>query len=106
MTDYDLRTENAVNVILDKFSKEIGLKNLKLIHLNDSKDKLNSNHDIHEHIGLDKIGKEGFRELLNRVKKLPIIMETPIDSKRDKYDNLKVVLELLDDNRKERRSRK
>ncbi|MFL6471082.1 MAG: deoxyribonuclease IV [Nitrososphaeraceae archaeon] len=105
---YDLRTENTVNETLDKFSMEVGLKNLKVIHLNDSKDKLNSNRDRHEHIGLGKIGKEGFRALLNHksVKKLPIIMETPIDSKRDNSDNLKVVLDLLDDNRKERRRKK
>ena len=97
---YDLRTENGVNETLDKFSSEIGMRNLKVIHLNDSKDKLNSNRDRHEHIGLGKIGKEGFRALLNykSVKRLPVIMETPIDSKRDNSDNLKVVLDLLDNN--------
>ena len=104
---YDLRTENAVNETLDRFSTEVGLNNLKVIHLNDSKDKLNSNRDRHEHIGLGKIGKEGFRALLNykSVKRLPIILETPIDSKRDNSDNLKVVLDLLN-NKKERRTRK
>src|ERR687887_600208 len=99
---YDLRTEDAVNETLDKFSTEVGLKNLKVIHLNDSKDKLNSNRDRHEHIGLGKIGKEGFRALLNHksVKNIPIIMETPIDSRRDNSGNLKIVLDLLDDNKK------
>ena len=58
---YDLRTENAVNETLDRLSKEIGLNNLKVIHLNDTKDKINSNRDRHEHIGLGMIGKEGFR---------------------------------------------
>lgn len=100
---YDLRTENSVSETLDKFSSEIGLKNLTVIHLNDSKDKLNSNRDRHEHIGLGKIGKEGFRVLLNHksVKRLPIIMETPIDNKRDNSYNLKVVLDLLDKNKSE-----
>jgi hypothetical protein len=53
------------------------------MHLNDSKDKLNSNRDRYEHIGLGKIGKEGFRALLKdkAMRKLPNIMETPIDSK-------------------------
>jgi endonuclease IV len=73
------------------------VKNLKLIHLNDSKDKLNSNQE--------KKDLEHY-STINQYKKLPIIMETPIDRERDNYDNLKVVLELLDDNRKERRSRK
>ena len=105
---YDLRTENAVNETLDNFNREVGLKYLKVIHLNDSNDKLNSNRDRHEHIGLGKIGKEGFRALLHHksVKKLPIIMETPIDSKRDNSDNLKVVLDLLDNNKKEKRKKK
>jgi deoxyribonuclease-4 len=94
---YDLRTKEGVNDTLDEFRSKIGLSNLKVIHLNDSKEDLNSNRDRHEHIGLGKIGKEGFREFLrhNAVRKLPIIMETPIDSRRDGPGNLKVVLDLL-----------
>jgi deoxyribonuclease IV len=94
---YDLRTKEGVNETLDEFRSKIGLSNLKVIHLNDSKEDLNSNRDRHEHIGLGKIGKEGSREFLrhNAVRKLPIIMETPIDSRRDGPGNLKVVLDLL-----------
>ena len=102
---YDLRTKESVNETLDKFKSKIGLRNLKVIHLNDSKDKLNSNRDRHEHIGIGKIGKEGFRELLkhNAIRKIPFIMETPIDRRRDDPDNLKVVLSLLDNNNNKRR---
>ena len=105
---YDLRTEDAINETLDKFKSEVGLKNLKVIHLNDSKDKLNSNRDRHEHIGLGKIGKEGFRELLKHkaVKRLPIIMETPVDKRRNDSDNLKVVLDLLNNNNEKGRRRR
>ena len=94
---YDLRTENNINDTLDQFNNEVGLKNLKLVHLNDSKDNLNSNRDRHEHIGLGNIGKDGFRALLNHkeIRKLPMIMETPVDKKRDDPDNLKAVLEIL-----------
>ena len=94
---YDLRTKEGVNETLHEFRSKIGLSNLKVIHLNDSKEDLNSNRDRHEHIGLGKIGKEGFREFLrhNAVRKLPIIMETPIDSRRDGPGNLKVDLDLL-----------
>jgi deoxyribonuclease IV len=104
---YDLRTKESVNETLDKFKSKIGLRNLKVIHLNDSKDKLNSNRDRHEHIGIGKIGKEGFRELLkhNAIRKIPFIMETPIDRRRDDPDNLKVVLSLLDNNNKRRRKK-
>ena len=43
------------------------------------------------------IGKEGFRELLKHsaIRKIPFIMETPIDIRRDNPDNLKVVLNLI-----------
>jgi deoxyribonuclease-4 len=94
---YDLRTKKGVNDTLDEFRSKIGLSNLKVIHLNDSKEDLNSNRDRHEHIGLGKIGKKGFREFLRHdaVRKLPIIMETPIDSRRDDLGNLKIVLDLL-----------
>ena len=34
------------------------------MHLNDSKDMLSSNRDRHEHIGLGKIGMQGFKEYL------------------------------------------
>jgi deoxyribonuclease-4 len=100
-----LRTKESVSETLDKFKSKIGLRNLKVIHLNDSKDKLNSNRDRHEHIGIGKIGKEGFRELLkhNAIRKIPFIMETPIDRRRDDADNLKVVLGLLDNNNKRRK---
>jgi deoxyribonuclease IV len=105
---YDLRTKEDVNETLDKFKSKIGLRNLKVIHLNDSKDKLNSNRDRHEHIGIGKIGKEGFRELLkhNAIRKLPFIMETPIDKRRNDSDNLEVVLNLLDNNKEKERSKK
>ena len=94
---YDLRTDDVVDDTLDKFNSEVGLKNLKVIHLNDSKDKLNSNRDRHEHIGLGKIGKKGLRALLKHkaVSRLPIIMETPIDGRRKDADNMRVVLDML-----------
>ena len=98
---YELRTKDGVSETLDKFKSEIGLKNLKLVHLNDSKDMVSSKRDRHEHIGLGKIGIQGFKELFTyeEVKKIPIIMETPLDKRRQNHDNLKVVLKLLNDNK-------
>ena len=94
---YDLRTEFGVNTTMDQFHKIIGLKELKMVHLNDSKDKINSNRDRHEHIGLGKIGEKGFRTLFKdmTIRKLPVIMETPNDEKRYDSDNLKVLLDLI-----------
>jgi len=94
---YDLRTNDKVYETFDIFNDQVGLKNLKLLHLNDSKGDFNSNRDLHEHIGLGKIGLDGFKSILNHnsINKVPMIMETPIDSKRDDFGNLKVVKSLI-----------
>jgi deoxyribonuclease IV len=94
---YDLRTEFGVNTTIDQFHKIIGLKELKMVHLNDSKDKINSNRDRHEHIGLGKIGEKGFRTLFKNmtIRKLPVIMETPNDERRYDSDNLKALLDFI-----------
>jgi deoxyribonuclease-4 len=93
---YDLRNEKAVNETLKLFDKIIGFSKLKVIHLNDSKGELGSHLDRHEHIGMGFIGEEGFRAILNHkvIRELPLILETPVDSKRDWLGNLKKVREL------------
>lgn len=93
----DLRKKAEVDKTLDKFDNIVGLKELKFIHLNDSKGPLGSNIDRHEHIGLGMIGAEGLAAFLNHraIRGLPVIMETPIDEKRGDEQNLKVVLGLV-----------
>jgi deoxyribonuclease IV len=94
---YDLRTKEDVDKILEKFKDIVGLKELKVVHLNDAKAGLGSNLDRHEHIGLGYIGIEGMAAFLDnpQIRTLPIIMETPIDTRRRDEQNLKVTLELL-----------
>ncbi len=94
---YDLRTEYGVNTTIDQFHNIIGLKELKMVHLNDSKGKINSHRDRHEHIGLGEMGEKGFRALFKHatIRKLPLIMETPNDERRHDSDNLKALLELI-----------
>jgi len=93
----DLRKKRDVEKMLSDFDSTVGLKQLRLLHLNDSKGELNSRIDRHEHIGLGKIGKAGFAALLQHesLRELPMIMETPVDKQRSDVDNLKVVLDLL-----------
>lgn len=93
---YDLRTEESLNATMQHFDDVIGLEHLKLIHLNDAKADLNSRLDRHEHIGLGYIGEEGFRVILKdeRIKKLPMILETPVDNRRDDIENIQKVREL------------
>jgi len=94
---YDLRKKSDVDKTLEKFDTIVGLKNLKFIHLNDSKGPLGSNLDRHEHIGLGMIGGEGMSAFLNHpaIRELPVIMETPIDERRGDKQNLEVVLRMV-----------
>ena len=94
---YDLRTKADVEILFNKFKDIVGLKELKIVHLNDSKGRLGSNLDRHEHIGLGSIGIEGIAAFLNlrEIQPLPIIMETPIDKRRGDEQNLKVVLDIV-----------
>jgi deoxyribonuclease-4 len=92
---YDLVSQGAVEQTLRRFGETIGLKELKLVHLNDSKGGLGSRIDRHEHIGMGKIGETGFRHILkSRLRQLPLILETPIDERRSDIQNLRKVREL------------
>ncbi|MFQ5975184.1 MAG: deoxyribonuclease IV [Candidatus Hydrothermarchaeales archaeon] len=93
---YDLRTETAVDETMADFDDVIGFKRLKIVHINDSRGDLCSCVDRHEHIGMGFIGEEGFKAILKhkRIKKLPLILETPVDERRDDYGNMAKVREL------------
>lgn len=92
---YDLVSRGAVEHTLRRFDEVIGLEELKLVHLNDSKGGLGSRIDRHEHIGMGKIGERGFRNILkSRLGQLPLILETPIDKRRSDVENLRKVREL------------
>jgi len=92
---YDLKG-NATEV-LDELEEVLGLERLILVHLNDCKGDLGSHLDRHEHLGLGSIGEAGFRSLLNdrRMRNLPLIMETPVDSRRNDRENLLKLFELV-----------
>jgi deoxyribonuclease-4 len=92
---YDLRNRKAVEANIDELDEAIGFERLRLVHINDSKGDLNSKIDRHEHIGLGKIGEEGFRNILkSRLGKMPLILETPIDGRRSDSENLELVRKL------------
>jgi deoxyribonuclease-4 len=94
---YDIRTNESVHMVFEKIKDIIGLQELKVVHLNDSKGGLGSNLDRHEHIGLGSIGVEGISAFLNHraIQALPIIMETPIDKTRGDEENFGVVIDMI-----------
>ena len=93
---YDMSTEKGAKSTLEKLDKAVGFEHLKILHLNDSKGELGCNLDRHEHIGLGHIGEKGLGHIIKSInrRKIPIILETPIDERRDDIGNLNKVKEL------------
>jgi len=89
---YDLRTEDKVKETFKEFDKYVGIENLKILHLNDARGELGCNLDRHYHLGLGGIGEEGISSVVKfaNKKKIPIILETPIDDDRDDFENVKI----------------
>jgi deoxyribonuclease-4 len=94
---YNLSSEGGLNEALNEFDRSIGLHNLYLIHLNDSKSPLGSHADRHWHIGQGYIGKEGFGNIVNhhQLNHLPGIMETPRKDLKDDLRNMRVIRSLI-----------
>jgi deoxyribonuclease-4 len=76
---YDIRKPESYRKTTDAFDEIIGFENLYVIHLNDSKKKLGSRVDRHEHIGEGYIGIKAFELLMNDMRfwNVPKIIETP-----------------------------
>jgi deoxyribonuclease-4 len=93
---YELRTETGIEETLTQFDDQIGIRNLRIIHLNDSKGDRGSALDRHEHIGMGFIGEDGFRRILHHpvLSAVPLICETPVDDRRDDVGNIEKVREL------------
>ncbi len=72
---YDLRTLDTVKSTFKKFDKVIGLKWLKMSHVNDSKPELGARKDRHDHIGEGKVGKEGFKAFLQYLASTPFFQK-------------------------------
>lgn len=73
---------NNLDGVIKEFDKVIGIKNLKAVHLNDSKNPVGSKKDRHEKIGLGFLGEEVLKKVINHelLRDLPFILETPNDN--------------------------
>ncbi len=93
---YDLASESGFKKTIREIGRTFGFNLLKLIHCNDSKAPLHSRVDRHEHIGLGHIGLEAFRRLTHHPKfrRLPFILETPVNATRDDEGNLAIIRQL------------
>jgi deoxyribonuclease-4 len=98
---YDIRTPKGWNAVMREVDSLVGLEQIVAFHLNDSKTDLGSHVDRHAHIGQGKIGREGFRHIVNdpRFRKLPGCLETP--KSKDLHEdrkNLAVLRSLIKSN--------
>ncbi len=74
---YDIRGD--LDGVLAEFDQVIGLRRLKALHLNDSKNPFASHKDRHEVLGQGSLGLETFRAIVNHpaLRDKPMILETP-----------------------------
>lgn len=76
---YPLSPEADYQETMRAFDDAIGLKRLKVFHVNDSLKPFGSRVDRHAHVGQGHLGLEPFRLLVNdpRFRDRPMILETP-----------------------------
>ena len=85
---YDLSTESSISALIHEIDNNIHIENIKMIHLNNSKGDFQYDLDRHYHIHFRGL-ESGLRYLvICKLNKVPFIMETPIDSVRNKSDNI------------------
>ena len=72
---------NDLDGVLEEFDRIVGIKRLKAMHLNDSKNPISAHKDRHELIGKGQIGSGTLVKVINHpaLRKLPFILETPND---------------------------
>ncbi len=78
---------NDFDKLLDEIDEKIGLKYVGCIHINDSKNEINSHKDRHENIGYGTIGFKTLIDIIynKRLENIPKILETPYIDKKPPY---------------------
>jgi len=96
LAGYDLASKDGLAKMLSEIEKMVGIKLIKLIHLNDAAGALGCHHDRHDHIGKGSIGLEGMKRVINhpKLKNIPMILETPKDDATSDVLNLALVRKL------------
>jgi len=74
--------------VLEHFDRVVGLNKLAVLHLNDSKNPRGAGKDRHTPVGSGFIGYEAMQRVVNhdRLRHLPMILETPWIGKDDKSE--------------------
>lgn len=98
---YDVRTHQGIDAFTEPIETALGIERIRVVHLNDSMTELGSNRDRHEHIGKGALGMAGIRAWISHpiMRRLPMIMETPIDQEGDDRRNMRRVRRLARETR-------
>ena len=101
---YDIKSEAGLEQTIETIDRILGLENVPVFHVNDSKIPLGGRVDRHAHIGDGKIGAAAFERILRqpRLGSLPpvglagraFLLETPIDDPGDDRKNVAKLWEL------------
>jgi deoxyribonuclease-4 len=76
---FDIRTPEALAVVISEHDVKIGANRLRCVHVNDSKVPFGANRDHHANLGDGELGRKGLRAFLSepRFEELPALIETP-----------------------------
>jgi deoxyribonuclease-4 len=76
---YDLRQPAGVDEAVQDIDRHIGLRQVRVLHVNDSPMQRGSHRDQHTHLGQGEIGYEGLAAVLTHpgLAGIPVILETP-----------------------------
>ncbi len=77
----DLSSAPAVDAVLERLDRAVGLDRIGVIHLNDSAVPLGSHRDVHARLGEGTIGLPGLAAWLAHpaLRRHPVILETPLE---------------------------
>jgi deoxyribonuclease-4 len=93
---YSIHTVEGLRAAVKQLDATIGVKEVRVIHANDSKTAFGSHADRHEHIGKGQIGAEAFSRIVRhpKLKNIPFICETPVDKPGDDLRNIRMMRKL------------
>ena len=94
---YDLVSTEGYDETASLINSTVGLRTVRVWHMNDAKAPRGSKLDRHQHIGLGTMGLEPFRRLLRdqRFAHCAFIAETPVDEASDEARNVLTLQSLV-----------
>ncbi len=93
---YPIHTPAGLGRVIRQLESTVGVRNVRIIHANDSKAAFDSHVDRHQHIGKGEIGAEAFGRIVRHPKfrDIPFICETPVDEPDDDRRNVEMMRKL------------